>query len=107
LLRTLNGNYSPTRIRFTDVKGNKVALAEAISHDGRVFRDTFSPTGPSRPVRDVGNRLVTDVLAFGAAERYDLLLFPPTAGEYRIHVDWFQWVTGKLLATRTIPLIAT
>lgn len=106
LLRTLNANYFPTRVRLTDINGKPIKIAEVIAHDGRVLRDTSSPTGPSRPVRDVGNQLLTDVLAFGAAERYDLLLFPPAAGEYRIHVDWIQWVTGKVLATRTIPLIA-
>jgi FtsP/CotA-like multicopper oxidase with cupredoxin domain len=114
LLRTINANYFPTRLRFThvngspitDANGKPVKIAEAIAHDGRAFRDTSSPTAASRPVGAAGHPLETNVLAFGAAERYDMLLHPPAAGEYRIHVDWTHWVTGKLLATRTIPLIA-
>jgi FtsP/CotA-like multicopper oxidase with cupredoxin domain len=106
LLRILNGNYFPTQVRFTDAQDNPVRIAEVLSHDGRIFRDTSSPTGPSRPVRDVGNKLETAVLAFGAAERYDMLVCPAKAGEYRIHVDLIQWVTGQVLFTQVIPLIA-
>jgi len=49
-----------------------------------------------------------DRLAFGGAERYDLLLHPEEPGEYLVHVDWFHWVplTGtQPLATRTVPLV--
>ena len=106
LLRTLNANYFPTRLRITDANGQPARIAELLAHDGRVFRDTSDPDGPNRPVRDTGNPLITDRVAFGAAERYDVLLHPPQAGDYRIHVDFTHWVTGQVLGTRTIPLIA-
>jgi FtsP/CotA-like multicopper oxidase with cupredoxin domain len=106
LLRVNNANYFPTTIRFTDVAGRPVVLAEVIAHDGRAYRDTSSPTGPSRPPRDLGRPIRTAKLAFGAAERYDVLLQPPRAGEYRAHVDWVHWVTRKRLATRTVRIVA-
>jgi FtsP/CotA-like multicopper oxidase with cupredoxin domain len=105
LLRVNNANYFPTRLRFTDLAGAPVPLAEVVSHDGRAYRDTSDPAGPSRPLRDLGRPVRTAKLAFGAAERYDLLLHPPRAGEYRAHVDWVHWITGRLLATRTVRVI--
>jgi FtsP/CotA-like multicopper oxidase with cupredoxin domain len=107
LLRVLNLNYFPTRLRFTTTSGAPVRLGELIAHDGRAFRDTRDPTGPSRPTRDVGNPLLTSVLAFGAAERYDLLLHPPRPGTYVAHFDWIHWVTGAVLATHSVPLDAS
>jgi FtsP/CotA-like multicopper oxidase with cupredoxin domain len=110
LLRVLNMNYFPTRVRFTSATGEPLRIAELISHDGRPFRDTSDPTGPSRPPRDLGNPLLTSALAFGSAERYDMLLHPPTAGTYLLHFDFYDWVvTGqqRLLATRTVPLVAS
>jgi hypothetical protein len=104
LLRILNLNYFPARIRFTDASGRPVVMAEAIAHDGQPFRDTSDRTGPSPPVRDTGHPLLTSVLAFGAAERYDVLLRPSSAGTFMVHVDWHHWVTGQILATRSIPL---
>jgi FtsP/CotA-like multicopper oxidase with cupredoxin domain len=66
LLRILNGSYFPTRIRFLGgLKG------EVIAHDGRALRNTS--VTPSPPVG-----VYTDTLDFGAAERYDLRLRPPT-----------------------------
>jgi len=106
LLRVLNLNFFPTRARFTRAGGAPVAMAELLAHDGRAFRDTLNRKGPSRPPRDVGNRLTTSVLSFGAAERYDMLLRPPGPGTFLIHFDWLHWVTGKVLATRSVPLIA-
>ena len=47
------------------------------------------------------------MLAFGAAERYDLLLRPPGPGTFLAHLDWIHWVTGKVLATRSVPLDAS
>ena len=78
LLRMLDANYFPTRARFTDGSGQPVEMAELIAHDGRAFRDTSRPNQPSPPVRDTGHPLITDAIAFGAAERYDVLLHPPT-----------------------------
>jgi hypothetical protein len=70
-------------------------LAEIIAHDGRPFRDTALSTGTSRPPRDEGNPLLTSALQSGAAERYDMLLHPPTVGQYTVHFDWFHWVPGR------------
>ena len=50
---------------------------------------------------------MTASLPFGSAERYDMLLRPPGPGTFHAHVDWTHWVTGKLLATRTVPLIVS
>lgn len=107
LLRVLNANYFPTRLRFTTSAGQPVPMAELIAHDGRAFRDTRDPTAPSRPARDAGNTLATASLPFGAAERYDMLLRPPGPGTFLAHIDWTHWVTGRLLATRTVPLIVS
>jgi FtsP/CotA-like multicopper oxidase with cupredoxin domain len=106
LLRMLNLNYFPSRARFTDEAGNPVEIAELIAHDGREFRDTSQPTGFAHLVRDIGFPLVTDAIAFGAAERYDLLVHAPDAGIYLLHVDFLHWSRPGVLATRTIPLIA-
>jgi FtsP/CotA-like multicopper oxidase with cupredoxin domain len=107
LFRMLNANYFPSRARFTDMAGKPVEMAELIAHDGRAFRDTSRPGQPSRPVRDVGHPLRTDAIAFGAAERYDMLVHPPSKGTFLLHVDFTHWVTGKVLATRTIPVVAS
>jgi FtsP/CotA-like multicopper oxidase with cupredoxin domain len=106
LFRMLGLNYFPSRARFTDATGSPVVMAELIAHDGRPFRDTSSPAAGS-PVRDTGNRLMTAAVAFGAAERYDVLLYPPKAGWFYAHVDFLHWATGKVLYTRTIPLNAS
>lgn len=113
LLRVLDLNYFPTRLRLTTAAGEPVRMAELISHDGRPFRGTADPTGASRPPRDEGNPLLTSTLAFGSAERYDMLLHPPTTGTFMLHIDFFDWVvtsdvTGpqRLLATRSLPLTA-
>ena len=103
LLRVLNGGYHPSRLRMTDASGTTPApILQVIAHDGRQFRNTSNPAGASPPLR-----IMTSMLGFGAAERYELLLVPPTAGQYRLHVDWFHWVTGRLLATRSVPVVIT
>ena len=112
LLRVLNLNYVPTRVRFTtaDSARSPVPMAELIAHDGRALRDTRDPVGVSRLPRDLGNKMATSALMFGAAERYDMLLAPPAPGEYLIHFDWFDWVDAgnrRVLATRTLPLTAS
>ena len=108
LLRILTGGYHPTRLRFTDASGRVPApIAEVIAHDGRQYRDTSVPTRPSRPLRDLGRPIILSTLAFGAAERYEVLLVPTQEGRYLVHVDWIHWVTGRVMGTRTIPVTAT
>jgi FtsP/CotA-like multicopper oxidase with cupredoxin domain len=105
LLRMLDLNYFPSRARFTTTAGTPVPMAELIAHDGRPFRDTSNPTA-GLPVRETGNPLTTDAIAFGAAERYDVLVHPPNAGTFLLHFDFLHWATGKVLATRTVPIVA-
>lgn len=108
LLRVLNLNYFPVRARFTTEAGVPLQMAELLSHDGRAYRDTSSQTGVSPPIRDKdNNRLMTSILAFGSAERYDMLLHPPRAGRYLVHIDWLHWVGNRLLHTEAIPIVAT
>lgn len=80
-------------------------MAELIAHDGRPFRDTSSPTGPAQPISATGP-LRTGIINFGAAERYDMLLRPPAPGIYTLTVDLLDWITGKVLLSRRIPVIA-
>ena len=112
LLRVLNANYFPTQLTFLDPAGRPVKMGQLIAHDGRAFRDTSNPdpTVPCLPVHDAAgversSPLLTDVLAFGAAERYDLILRPPSTGTYTARFQWFNWVTGREIAVRTVPLI--
>jgi FtsP/CotA-like multicopper oxidase with cupredoxin domain len=105
LLRLLNANYFPVNVRFTDSAGRPVAMAELISHDGRPFRDTSSPTGPARPISATGP-LRSSLVNFGAAERYDMLLRPPAPGTFWLTVDLLDWISGKVLFTRRIPVVA-
>ena len=107
LLRILNSSYHPTRLRLTDAAGTRARILEVIAHDGRQFRDTSVPGGVSRPLRDLGRPILTDTLGFGAAERYELLLVPLAAGRYTLHVDFLHWVTGKLLGTRSVPVVVS
>jgi FtsP/CotA-like multicopper oxidase with cupredoxin domain len=105
LLRLLNANYFPVNAYFTDAGGQPVAMAELISHDGRPFRDTSSPSGPARPISETGP-LRTSIVNFGAAERYDMLLRPPAAGDYTLTVELLHWITEKVLHTRKIAIRA-
>ncbi len=105
LLRLLNANYFPVNAYFTNAGNERVPMAELISHDGRPFRDTSSPSGPARPVSETGP-LRTSLINFGAAERYDMLLRPPAAGNYTLTVDLLDWITQKVLHTRKIPVTA-
>lgn len=107
LLRTVNGNYLPTTLYFTDASGAEARIAELISHDGRPFRDTSEPGKPSPTCQQSGYPLTTSRLAYGAAERYDMLLHPPAPGQYFLRVEWEDWVTGTILATRIIPITAS
>ena len=107
LLRMLNLNYFPSRAVFTDAAGRPVEMAELIAHDGRPFRDTSDPDGPSPPIRDTGHPLITDAIAFGSAERYDVLVHPPTAGTFIVTIQFIHWATRQVLATRSVQLIAS
>jgi hypothetical protein len=107
LLRLLNANYLPTMLRFQDKYGNPVAMAEVIAHDGRPYRDTHERAGQSLPCRDAGYPMMTSMLASGSAERYDLLLFPPAAGEYQVVLDFKDWITDEVIGQRVIPLTAS
>ena len=106
LLRLLDMNYFPSRAVFTDTSGKPVRMAELIAHDGRAFRDTSRPDADSPPVGSTDFPLLTSAIAFGAAERYEALLHPPSAGTFLVTFQFTDWATQKLLATRTIPLIA-
>lgn len=105
LLRLLNANYFPVNAYFTDAAGKRVAMAELIAHDGRRFRDTSNPDAPARPVSE-NSPMRTGLIDFGAAERYDMLLRPPGAGDCKLTVDLPDWITGSVLHPRTIPVIA-
>ncbi len=108
LIRMLNNTYHPTRLSVIAPPGMDADILEVIAHDGRQFRDTSTPGGESRPLRDLGQPLRTSSLGFGSAERYEVLLVPratPAAGQrYQLSVQWFHWVTGRPMAARTIPV---
>jgi len=107
LLRLLNANYLPMVLRFLDSNGNPVQMAECIAHDGRPFRDTHDPKGPSKPCRDAGYPMMTSLLRCGSAERWDLLLEPPYAGEYQVVVEFRHWITDEILGQKSIKLVAS
>ncbi|MGW6173630.1 multicopper oxidase domain-containing protein [Arthrobacter sp. NPDC055138] len=107
LLRLLNANYYPVNARFTDMAGKPVRMAELISHDGRAFRDTSAPTGPALPIGETDSPLITSLINFGAAERYDMLLRPPKPGKYKLTVELTHWITTKVLFKREITITAS
>lgn len=107
LLRLMNANYFPVDMRFFDAAGKPVTMAELISHDGRPFRDTSDPLGGSPPIADGDHPLLTSIINFGAAERFDVLLRPPAPGQYRMTVALQHWITSADLATRTLTITAT
>ena len=102
LLRMLNLNYFPSRAVFSDSAGRRVRMAELIAHDGRAFRDTSRASDRSPSTHDTADRLLTDAIAFGSAERYDVLLHPPTTGTFFVRVRFQHWATQQILATRTV-----
>jgi FtsP/CotA-like multicopper oxidase with cupredoxin domain len=119
LVRLLNLNYFPVVMTFENGSRTRaLPIAELISHDGRPYRDTSSRSGSCPPVRarGRGHRMMTNRLAFGAAERYDVLLHPP-AGRYTLRVDFHHWIPERerdgarpqqprILATRWIEVEA-
>ncbi|MGF9647103.1 multicopper oxidase domain-containing protein [Pseudarthrobacter oxydans] len=106
LVRMVNVDYFPTLTRFLDAAGNPAEIAELIAHDGRPFWNTPNPDGPAVQPSVAGQPLVTSILKSGAAEKFDFLLRPPAAGRYTIAVDFLHWVTGRVLATRTVTVTA-
>ena len=106
LLRMLNLNYFPSRAVFSDSAGRRVRMAELIAHDGRAFRDTSRVLDRSPSTHDTADRLLTDAIAFGSAERYDVLLHPPTTGTFFVRIRFQHWATQQILATRTVVLNA-
>ena len=102
----LNLNYFPSRAVFSDSAGRRVRMAELIAHDGRAFRDTSRVLDRSPSTHDTADRLLTDAIAFGSAERYDVLLHPPTTGTFFVRIRFQHWVTQQILATRTVVLNA-
>jgi plastocyanin len=106
LVRMVNVDYFPTLTEFTDLKGKPVAMADLIAHDGRPFRNTADPNGPSTPVWSSKYPLRTSKIASGAAEKYDFLLRPPARGKYLMHIKFLSWVPGQVRATKTITINA-
>jgi FtsP/CotA-like multicopper oxidase with cupredoxin domain len=93
LVRFLNASYFPINVSF--LGGLK---AEVFAHDGRPLRNTA--VTPSPPVS-----APTDLLSFGAAERYDMRLRPPAGASvgstFSIRVDWLDWITRRVVGTRS------
>jgi FtsP/CotA-like multicopper oxidase with cupredoxin domain len=106
LVRMVNVDYFPTRTRFLDAAGNRANIAELIAHDGRPFWTTPNPTGPAVQPSMTGQPLLTSIIRSGAAEKFDFLLRPPAAGRYTVAVDYLHWITGRILATRTVTVTA-
>ena len=106
LVRMVNVDYFPTRTRFMDAAGRPVRIAELIAHDGRPFWNTPNPTGPAVQPSVAGQPLLTSIIKSGAAEKFDFLLRPPAPGRYTIAVDFQHWITGQVLATRTVTVTA-
>jgi hypothetical protein len=106
LVRMVNVDYFPTRTRFLDAAGKPARIAELIGHDGRPFWNTPSPTGPAVQPSMAGKPLLTSIIKSGAAEKFDYLLRPPAPGKYTIAIDFQHWITGQVLATRTVTVTA-
>lgn len=56
---------------------------------------------------DPREHLFTHTLTMRTAERYDLLLHPPMAGNYTLKIEWKNWITGQKRAHWELPLIAS
>lgn len=77
LARYICAGYYPQRIDFGGL------TAQVIASDGRPLPQAFSATS----------------LEATAAERYDCLFTPTSAGEYTVTVEYLDWVTGAVLGT--------
>ncbi|VXB30255.1 Multicopper oxidase [Arthrobacter sp. 9AX] len=107
LVRMVNVDYFPTRTRFLNEANQPVAIAELIAHDGRPFWNTPDPDGRAIQPSMAGQPLLTSIIKSGAAEKFDFLLRPPAKGTYTIAIDFLHWVTGRVLATRTVTVNAS
>ncbi|WP_323961127.1 multicopper oxidase domain-containing protein [Arthrobacter sp. JZ12] len=107
LVRFMNIDYFPTVTRFFDGAGNPAPIAQLVAHDGRPFWNTPDPEGPATQPSETGDQLLTSIIKSGAAEKFDLLLRPPTPGTYTIAVDFLHWITSEVLATRTVTVTAS
>ena len=87
-------------------------------HDIRVGADlrwyqlnAVSPPNPTGSfaftTTGTDSQLKTSVLAFGGAERYDVLLRPTTKGTYTATVTWEDWITKKPLKVRQVPIVVS
>ena len=97
LLRLLNLNYFPVVMTFSNsARTRALPFAELIGHDGRPYRDTSFRQGrsPTPNARGGAHQLVTQSIAFGAAERYDVLLHP-APGRYTLRVDFHHWIPAR------------
>ncbi|GER22843.1 hypothetical protein NCCP1664_13400 [Zafaria cholistanensis] len=106
LIRMVNVDYFPTRMRILDEAGQPAAIAELLGHDGRPFWHTEDPDGPAVHPSAAGQPLLTSTLMSGAAEKFDFLLRPSNPGKYTISVQFLHWITGAVLATRTVAVTA-
>ena len=102
LVRMVNVDYFPTLTRFMDAAGRPARIAELIAHDGRPFWNTPNPAGPAIQPSVAGQPLLTSIIKSGAAEKFDFLLRPPAPGKYTIAIDFLHWISGAVLATRTV-----
>ncbi len=120
LLRLLNLNYFPVVMTFSNGARTRVT---AVRRADRPRRPPVSATRRSggvaarRPTPGVARTgCVTERIAFGAAERYDVLLHP-APGRYTLRVDFHHWIPGRerdgargqqprILATRWIEVEA-
>jgi hypothetical protein len=107
LVRMVNVDYFPTVTRFMDAAGRPARIAELIAHDGRPFWNTPNPAGPAIQPSLAGQPLLTSIIKSGAAEKFDFLLRPPAPGKYTIAIDFQHWITGAVLATRTVTVTAS
>ncbi|MDN4610331.1 hypothetical protein [Arthrobacter burdickii] len=107
LVRMVNVDYFPTRTRFLDADGRPARIAELIAHDGRPFWTTPGSSAPAVQPSIAGEPLLTSIIKSGAAEKFDILLRPPTPGKYTIMIEFLHWITGQALATRTVTVTAS
>ncbi|MBO1269108.1 multicopper oxidase domain-containing protein, partial [Arthrobacter cavernae] len=106
LLRVVNATFIRVNAHFTDANGKPVKMAELVAHDGRPYRDTSSPTGACPPTSRTVSPLVAGVINVGAAERYDIILNPPSPGDYVLTVELMKWTSDTVIASRNIDIIA-
>ena len=82
LVRYITAGYYPQRINFGTL------AATIVASDGRPL-----PT----PV-------ATSSFSTTAAERYDVIITPTTAGVYPVVIEFLDWVTGAVRGTATTQI---